>query len=141
MPFVLVIIGLLLIVTAIRGTHGRLWNLLYEDVTGTGDVSGFVVWLVAILTIGFLGYYKPLETPAKLLLGLVVLGIFLSNGGVFEKLSEAFTNPLPQAAAPAETEPLPQEFPVKLSGQGGKGGGAGGIVGKVAETAIGALIP
>lgn len=138
MPFVLVIVGLLLIVTAIRGTHGTLWNLLYDDVTGSGGASGFVVWLVAILAIGFLGYYKPLETPAKLLLGLVVMGIFLANGGVFEKLSEAFTNPPPQAVEPASTTQLPQEFPVRISGQQqSKGGGAGGVVGTVVGLATG----
>jgi hypothetical protein len=81
-PFVLVLVGLVLIVTAIRGTQGSLWNLIYGDITGqAGGNKGFVVWLAAIAAIGAVGYYPPLRTPSRLLLGLVVLGIFISNVG------------------------------------------------------------
>jgi hypothetical protein len=129
MPFALVLIGLLLIVTAIRGTQANLWNLLYGDITGSGTGGkGFIVWLAAILTIGVLGYYRPLQTPSRLLLALVVLGIFISNQGVFTKMSAAFTGPLPQPATPANVnaqQPLPQAIPVSVTQSGGKSGGSG----------------
>jgi hypothetical protein len=134
MPFALILVGLLLIVTAIRGTQSNLWNLVYGDLTGKGSTSkGFIVWLAAILIIGFIGYYKPLRVPSRMLLALVVLGIFISNQGVLTKMSAAFTSPLPQPATPVNvnaSQPLPQAIPVSVSGAGGKGGsGASGVLG------------
>lgn len=145
MPFALVFVGLVLIVTAIRGTQSNLWNLFYGDITGAGTSGkGFVVWLAAILSIGWLGYYKPLQTPSRLLLGLVILGIFISNQGVLTKMSQAVTSPLPQPATPAASKapPLPQAIPVEVGQAGGKGGSSGplgeagqalGLAGQVAS--------
>ena len=144
MPFVLVLVGLLLIVTAIRGTQSNLWNLLYGDITGAGTSGkGFLVWLAAILAIGFLGYYKPLQMPSRLLLGLVILGIFISNQGVLTKMAGAFTSPLPQPVTPTSanmSQPLPQAIPVAVTQAGGKGGGgplgeAGEVIGTLAKVA------
>lgn len=138
MPFALVLVGLLLIVTSIRGTQGTLWNLFYDDMAGSGGSKGFVVWLAAIGLIAFAGYYKPLQTPSRLLLGLVVIGIFLSNEGVYKKLSTAFTSPLPAPVTPASTTAnLPQAIPVQVTQTGsGSKSGAGGTAEKVVGTAL-----
>ena len=122
MPFALVLIGLLLIVTAIRGTQGNLWNLFYGDLTGAGtDAKGFLVWLAAIAAIGAMGYYKPLQTPSRLLLALVVIGIFLANPGVLAQMAATATSPLPKPVQPTSANaklPVPQAIPVNVGGTG-----------------------
>jgi hypothetical protein len=138
MPFALLLIGLLIIVTSIRGTQGDLWNLLYKDVAGTDKTPGFVVWLAAVIAIAWMGYYKPLQTPSRMLLGLVVLSIFLANGGVFKKLSDAFTKPLPApVASTTPVDELPQKIPVDVSGTGSsKSSSKGDIIGTAVKTAL-----
>jgi hypothetical protein len=132
-------VGLILIVTAIRGTHGQLFNLVINDMTGgsAGAGHGFLVWLAAIVAVGMLGYYKPLRGASHLLIGLIVLAIFVSNQGVFAKASAAFTGSIPQGQAPADatTAALPPGFPVEQVG--GSGSGASGAIG-AASGAIGA---
>lgn len=85
MPFILVIIGVILLVTAIQGTTTQLGSMLAQDTFGTG---GFVYWFVAIIIIGSVGYIKPFKTLSDTGLALVVLVLFLSHGGVFAKFNQ-----------------------------------------------------
>lgn len=129
----LLLVGLVLIVSAIRGTHGQLWTLVVNDMTGAGATHGFIVWLAAIVAIGAIGFYRPLRTPSHLLLGLIVVVIFLVNGGVWQQVSQTFTQGIPQGTAPADptATALPAAIPVQVSQAGGGGGILGALSGAV----------
>lgn len=122
MPFLLLIIGLMLGATAIRGTQGTLAGLF------AADAAGFAKWFAAIVFIGLIGYIPGFQTVSRLLLGLVILIIVIEKKGVFAQLQNALSNPPAPSKAP---EPVTQNlgpFPIQLSVSGGAGG-AGGIAG------------
>jgi hypothetical protein len=73
MILILLAIGAILIVAAIRGTQGQLAAALGED------VPAYVVWAAALLAVGALGFAPPLRPASRLLLGLVLLVIVLNN--------------------------------------------------------------
>ena len=88
MPIAFIVIGVVFLVAAVRGTvsdyngNPGLITLLKGDFTGSDN---FLIWLVAIWIIGAIGYipgFKPLSN-AFLVLFLVVL--FLSNKGFFQQ--------------------------------------------------------
>jgi hypothetical protein len=143
-PLAFLAIGAILVIVAIRGTHANLGALLVEDFTGSGSGGrGFLVWLAAIATVGALGFVPGMKVPARLLLALVILGLLISNKGVFAALADAVQQgPQPvtvrgaQAAPTAET--LPNAFPVQLGGAQGSSGGnpigqAGDVIGTAAK--------
>jgi len=93
MPFVLLVIGVFLLVSAIRGTHAQLFSLVQSDFTGPNN---FVYWFIAIFLIGALGYIERLKPISIGLLTLVVLVLFLSKGnpgtsggGFFQQFTSA----------------------------------------------------
>jgi hypothetical protein len=85
MPFVLVIIGSVLLITSIKNTYGTktpqgspgLGGLLQGDFTGT---SNFTYWVFALLIIGSIGYIPKLKPVSNALLGLVILVLVLTKG-------------------------------------------------------------
>jgi hypothetical protein len=86
MPFALVLIGLILVITAARDTHREFGALIADDFTGQGN---FFYWIVSILVIGSIGYYKPARAFSNSFLFLVALSMFIANRGFFAKLQEA----------------------------------------------------
>lgn len=84
MPFVLIVVGIILLVTAIQGTTGQLGSMLVQDTFGTG---GYVYWFVAIIVIGAVGYVKQLKTLSDMGMFLVVLVLFLSHKGFFQQFN------------------------------------------------------
>lgn len=118
MGFLLVLAGVLVAITAIRNTYGDLANLLYTDL---GDKQLYA-WVGAIVAIGLLGYVPKFQTPSRLLLGLVILVLLISNTGVFAQLAQVFTNP-PQASP--SPPPVGQDLgplPIKVTIAGGASG-------------------
>lgn len=96
MPFALLIIGVVLLVAAARGTQGDLFALVLKDFTGPNN---FVYWVAAILAIGFLGYIPKLKPISVALLGLVVVVLVLKRGdssqiggGFFGQLTEGLAS-------------------------------------------------
>lgn len=85
MPFALIIVGLVLVVAAVRGTTDTLFSTVKGDFEGPNN---FTYWVVAILILGALGYVPSLEKISRLFLALVVVALFLSNGGFFEKFNQ-----------------------------------------------------
>lgn len=85
MPFVLFAIGVLLVVSAVRGTQSQLFTLLKGDFSGSGS---FVPWLISILAIGALGYINAIKPIVNAFLALVIVVLFLSNGGFFSKFTQ-----------------------------------------------------
>lgn len=95
MPFALAIIGIFLLVSAVRGTTdgpNGLFALVVGDFTGP---SSFVYWMVAILLIGALGYIPKAKPISTAMLGLIIVVLFLAKGdpskaggGFFEKFTQ-----------------------------------------------------
>jgi hypothetical protein len=85
MPFALLIIGVVLLVSGVRNTQGDLFTLISQDFQGKGN---FTYWMVSILIIGALGYFKPLSSISRWFLALVVVVLFLSHQGFFEQFNQ-----------------------------------------------------
>lgn len=94
MPFALLIIGVVFIVSAINNTQSQLVVLLKNDFTGQAN---FVYWLAALLIIGAIGYVEKLKPVSDGLLVLIILVLLLSRGnpkfntagGFFQQLTAA----------------------------------------------------
>jgi len=112
MPFVFVIIGLLLLVVAIRGTQNDAFTLLKSEFVGA---HSFLPWAASILILGAIGYARPVKPVADALILLVVLVILLKNGGgFFARLNDAIahpTAPSQSAATAPASAPLSIQTP------------------------------
>jgi hypothetical protein len=140
MPFALLIIGAVLILTAIKGTYSELGTQLRTDFTGSGSHS-FLIWLAAIGAVGALGYSPVLRTPARMLLALVLLAMIITNAkkGLFAQLTQALgAAPAAVALPQGQDVALTGEAPVRVTLSGGAGGtgGAGAAAGQAAQTAF-----
>jgi hypothetical protein len=76
MPFALIVIGLLLVVTSAKDTHVQFGTQVAKDFTGENN---FFVWILAIGIIGFVGYIEKLKPLSNAFLVLVLLAMVLSN--------------------------------------------------------------
>jgi len=86
MPYVIVILGIVLVVTALRGTTAMLGKQIATDTVAAG---GFVWWFIAILIIGGLGYIKALRGLSDAFLALVIIALVVSNKGIFAQAQSA----------------------------------------------------
>lgn len=84
MPLLFIGSGVVLVITGLNGDAGELWNLLASDFTGSNN---FFYWMFAILMLGAVGYIKGLEGLSRMFMVLVVLVLFLDNGGFFTQLN------------------------------------------------------
>ena len=91
MPFFLIFLGAILIITAYRNTYGQLATDLEQD------AAGFFPWALAIVAVGALQWIPGMTTIARWLLALVLVVIVLKN----------FTN-VQKAVASLGTLPAPQ---------------------------------
>lgn len=85
MPFAFIIVGVLLLVSAVRNTSSDLFTLVKGDFSGS---NSFLHWLVAILIIGALGYIEPIRPLSRAFMALVIIVLFLSNQGFFAKFNQ-----------------------------------------------------
>lgn len=85
MPFALLIVGIVMIVSAVRNTTDQLTTAFKNDFTGKDN---FLYWLVSILIIGAIGYVPTLRHLSRVFLVLVIVVLFLSNGGFFTKFNQ-----------------------------------------------------
>lgn len=124
MPFILLVMGVFLVVSAVQGTQTQLWNLVSGDYSGPNN---FWYWTIAIFVIGGIGYSKKAQPFANGFLGLILLVLVLrkanpgaTGGGFFSEFTAAIqgtTTPTAAAsssaaaststAAPAATGGLP----------------------------------
>lgn len=124
MGFLFLFVGVLIAITAYHGTQSQLWTLVVNDLTGTGS---FIWWVVAIAIIGGLGYIKPLRTAMEPLLVLVVVSLFLANGGVFAKFNQEISSGDANTTnVPADaTQVTGLDITSQSSGSGGSSGSSG----------------
>lgn len=95
MPFALLAIAAIFIVTGFRGTTSQFLS------TFTADVKGFFPWIVSIIVIGAIGYIPGLKKFSDGFLILVLLVLFISNKGFFSQ----FNSQLSQAGTAPATSP------------------------------------
>lgn len=87
MPFVLLGVAIVFLVTGVRGTQDDLIALLKDDFTGKDN---FFVFFAAILFIGALGYIEDIKPLSDAFLLLVIVTIIISNKGLFNKFQTQF---------------------------------------------------
>jgi hypothetical protein len=95
MPFVLVIIGAILIIAAVRNTHGELAAALETD------IPGYAKWAAALFGVGAIGWIPGFQGISRMLLALVVVVLVLTN---YRQILAGFTalaSPPQAAQAPA----------------------------------------
>lgn len=89
MPFVFGILGIILIISGVRGTvtgsNPNLVGLVTADLTGQPN---YTEWMVAIFAIGALGYIPQLKGLSRAMMAAVVVGLLLSNKGFFAQLEK-----------------------------------------------------
>lgn len=110
MPFVLIAIGLVLLISAARNTQGQLFSLVQSEFVGPNN---FIYWFISILVIGSLGYIKAIRPIANVFLGLVILVLFLSRGGFFNQFVSAIQTT--NTAPPLAQQPTNQTTPTGSS--------------------------
>ena len=76
MSFVLLIIGAVLLMSAIRGTNDQLFGLLKNDFTGPNN---FIYWLLSIVVVGSLGYVPKLKPLSTAFLALIIIALIFSK--------------------------------------------------------------
>lgn len=73
MILILILIGAILIVAALRDTQGDLFAALKED------VPAFGTWAAAIIAIGLIGFIPGFRPISKGLLALVIVVLVINN--------------------------------------------------------------
>lgn len=86
MAYALVIIGLLMILTGINNTYSQFATQLQTDFSGS---KSFIVWILALGSVGALGYIKDLRQFSHYFMALILISFILSNKGVFANLQAA----------------------------------------------------
>lgn len=99
MAFLALLFAIVLIVAAIRNTHGALFAALQQD------VPGYVVWASAIIALGAIGFIPNLKPISRALLALVFMVIILKN---YRTILSGFTGMWQGAAAQGSGGGAPQ---------------------------------
>jgi hypothetical protein len=126
MPFALLTIGLILVITGARNTYQDMGRALVGDFTGKGN---FTYWLLAFGVIGSLGYVEQLRVFSRAFMALVLLSMILKNGGVFAKATQALQQ------GPQAPVAKPSEYSASPTGTGSSGGSSGINTSDIAKTA------
>lgn len=98
MAIVLLIIGAVMVISAVRdtvvanGSQEGLGPLLKGDFTGQNN---FIFWVVSILIIGGAGYIPGLKNLSNAFLVLIIVVLFLSKGGFFQQFQTALNSTTP----------------------------------------------
>lgn len=134
MPFALILLGFLAFVSAYKNTLGTLGALLKADFSGAAN---FFYWIVALIILGGIGYYKPLQNTSKMLMLLVLVVMVISDKGFFSQFTAALNAPAPAPATEASTGAASTDS----AGAGGSGSGGNGTLDTAASDAASAYLP
>lgn len=125
MTLIALIVGIVLIVAAIRGTEGALFGALLTD------VPGFAVWGAALFAVGAVGFIPGLKPVSRGILALVILVILVNN---YQTIINGFQGVAKGQANPTPTTPdSPQH-----TTSGGGGGSSSFSLSDFAHSAEGA---
>lgn len=135
MPFALVTIGLLMIVTGINNTYSQFGSQLQSDFSGS---KSFIVWVIALGAVGALGYIKDLRTFSHYFMALILIAMVLANKGVFQNFTSALASgpkaPTANASAasstPTQTATVPPLTQSPTSGTSTDAQAAGNVAGQ-----------
>lgn len=147
MPFILLLIGAVIIIAAFNNTQGDLATALESD------VPPFLKWALAIVGVGAIGWIPGMQAVSRWLLALVLVVIVLKNYAAalagFQSLGSSATspaqstsgNPTPSAAYLANpNNPQITQGEISGSGSGTVGANAAGQ-GQVAASPFGPFDP
>jgi len=73
MPFVLIIVGTVMLVAAVQGTQAQLGSQIATD------GQGFLKYAIAVGAVGAVGYVSDLRTISRLFMALILISLVLSN--------------------------------------------------------------
>lgn len=131
MPYFLVAVGVVMIVTSLNNTYATLGSLLQSDFTGQGN---FIYWVAAIVILGGIGYYAPAKPLSRAFLVLIIVTMLISNGGFATNLINAINSgPAPATPAPV-LSPTPAQAVASAAGLGA--GAAGAAAGQFLATSL-----
>lgn len=123
MAFALLIIGIVMIVAAVRDTVTELIVLLANDFTGKNN---FLYWVLALLIIGAIGYVPKLKGVSDAFLVLVILALFLNvgnpstpAGGFFKQFVNAISSTQGATASTALSYTAGGNNPISINLPGG----------------------
>lgn len=99
MAFGFLIIGILAIITSVRGTQSQVATQLGQDFTSTGSGPSFWLWIGLILVMVVIGKTFGLEKSSRVFIMLIIVVYLISQNGVFGKFETAITTVQAPAAA------------------------------------------
>lgn len=121
MPFILMIIGAIIITAGFQDTYKELGKQVAGDFTGENN---FTYWLISLGVVGAIGYFgegSQLRTFSRVFMALIIIALIVGkNGGVkiFEMLQQGIAEGTKQEVTVIGS-------PIKGSGSGGGGGDSG----------------
>jgi hypothetical protein len=90
MPFALVFIGMVLVVTGLRDTYKQAGTLIVGDLTGKSGGAGFIMFIAAFGMLGALGAVGPKwRTFSHYFMALIIVALVLHNSNFMQKLIAA----------------------------------------------------
>lgn len=139
MALVFIVLGVLFLVTSVRGTQGTLYSVLKSEFTGS---NSFIVWASAILILGLVGYWRRARPATDAFIALIFLVLILHNKGFFAQFNAAIRAPAAPGASTSPAGgsifgPIAQTLGADASASGASAasGGAGSSAGTSLSTA------
>jgi hypothetical protein len=137
MPFALVLIGIILIVTGFQNTYQAFGKQVQGDFSGPGN---FFYWLTSIAVIGGIGYIPKLETFSRLFMFLLLLtmiiGLYKKNPAFFSQFSQQISSGSTETVNPIGA-PVASGSSASGAASGNSGGSSSGssIIGDIGTVA------
>jgi hypothetical protein len=86
MPFGIIVVAIVLMIAAIRGSHNELITLVKGDFSGP---NSFLPWIAALFLLYLISMYEPLAPVSNAFMTLVVVVLLLTSGrGFFDQFNK-----------------------------------------------------
>lgn len=90
------VIGIILLVTVIRGNQNELVELLKSDFSGQGN---FIIWVLVFVVLVALGNWKTIRPITDAFIGLIIVVIFLAAYRDRKDLFSSFVSQLKEGTS------------------------------------------
>ena len=141
MLFGLLMFGILLTASGVKGTEHQLGKLVAGDFTNSSDGPSFLYWAASICGIGALGLIPGMQRVSNMLLILLFVVIVLSDNGVWANFVSAVQDVSQTGIAPTIANTGATSSGGGSSSGGSSGGGAASTLSSIgSDAAIGATI-